>query len=125
MKSLQEYRRLHGMTQSELSKVLGINHAQIGARLARRWGLPEIIVDVVENHHTPERSRIDKKLTSVAHLAESVTYALALGEGLDSLAYALSDEAMGLTGIDHARFEAIEDVLIDELKKARQLVDAG
>ncbi len=106
-------------------KVLGIQHAQIGARLARRWGLPDVVVDVIENHHTPEQAQLDKKLTAVAHLAESITYALALGEGLDGLAYSMSDSAMGLTGIDRGRFEAIEDVLLAELSKAQQLVNAA
>jgi putative nucleotidyltransferase with HDIG domain len=128
---LEEYRdeikaeREAGVDMLDAEKtVLGVNHAQIGARLARRWGLPEVIVDVVENHHTPEKSQVDPKLTAVAHLAESITYALALGEGLDGLAYTLSDSAMGLTGIDHGRFEAIEDVLISELRKAKELVNS-
>lgn len=106
-------------------KVLGIHHAQIGARLARRWGLPDLIVDVIENHHTPERATIEPRLAAVTHLAESVTYALALGEGLDGLAYTLSESALGLTGFDRGRFEAMEELLLDELRKARQLVEAA
>ena len=104
-------------------EVLGLNHAQIGARLARRWELPEVIVDTVENHHTPERATIDPMLVAVTHLAESITYALALGEGLEGLAYSLSSSAMGLTGIGTTRFAMIEKTLMAELDKAHQLVE--
>ena len=66
-----------------------------------------------------------KKLASIAHLAESITYALALGEGLENMAYELSESALGLTGIDHVGFLSMEDVLLKELSKARDFVEAG
>ncbi|MCB9915434.1 MAG: HDOD domain-containing protein [Planctomycetes bacterium] len=106
-------------------EVLGIDHAELGARLARRWSLPEVIADTIEHHHRPEEAREDERLCAVVHLAECVTYALALGEGLDGLAYALSDSAMGLVGFDPGRFERMEDALLAELRKARDLVDVA
>lgn len=33
--------------------VLGMNHAEVGAELARRWDLPEMVVDVIHWHDTP------------------------------------------------------------------------
>jgi putative nucleotidyltransferase with HDIG domain len=115
--------RRDGVDMLEAEKqVLGIHHGQIGARLARRWELPEILVDAIENHHTPERAGGDPMLVSITHLAESVTYALALGEGLDGLTYAMSDAAVGLTGMGTSRLQALEDHLLAELRKARELV---
>ncbi len=104
-------------------RVLGIDHARIGGRLARRWDLPETIVEGIVNHHHPERAEIDPMLVSIVHLAESITYALALGEGLDGLAYSLSGTAVGLTGIGPTAFEQMEQQLLDELRKAHQLVE--
>ncbi len=121
-----EERRAQGLDMLAAERaVLGIDHAQIGARLARQWGLPESIVDTILNHHTPDAARVDPHLTAVSHLAESITYALALGEGLDGLAYTLSESAMGISGIDRGRFEAMEDVLLAELARARTLVAQG
>ncbi len=34
-------------------EVLGISHCEIGAQLARRWNLPEEIIEVLHYHHTP------------------------------------------------------------------------
>lgn len=106
-------------------EVLGMNHAQIGARLARRWGFPDVLVDTIEFHHTPERAAVDPELAGIAHLAESITYALALGEGLDTLAYAFSDSALGLTGIDRVGFLSMEERLLRELDKARDVLAAA
>lgn len=106
-------------------RVIGLSHAQIGGRLARRWGFPEALVDSIENHHTPDRATIDPLLASIAHLAESITYALALGEGLENMAYDLSESALGLTGIDHIGFLSMEEVLLKELANAKDFVEAG
>ena len=33
---------------------LGVDHALVGGVIARRWGLPSIIAQVIESHHSPE-----------------------------------------------------------------------
>jgi len=101
---------------------VGMNHAELGARLAERWQFPEVLVDTIRNHHTPDDSRSDPALASVAHLGELFTASLEMGEGLECLAYELNQGAAGLCGIDRSGFERIEDLLRGELEKARELV---
>jgi len=105
-------------------QVLGLNHAQIGARLARHWGFPEVLADTIEFHHSPERAVADPELAAIAHLAESITYALSLGEGIESLAYDFSDTALGLTGIDKVGFLSMEELIRDEFERARDVLDS-
>jgi putative nucleotidyltransferase with HDIG domain len=54
-------------------EVLGIDHAQIGARLAMHWSFPEEITTVIKFHHdfaeSPEESR---RLAAVVALADSL-----------------------------------------------------
>lgn len=106
-------------------RVLGQNHAQIGARLARRWGFPEVLADTIEFHHTPERAGVDPKLTAIAHLAECITYALSLGDGLESLEYAFSDSALGLAGLDKSGFLSLEELIRREFDKARDVLESA
>ena len=43
-----------GMTSEVAERaLLSIGHAQLGARVARSWGLPEAISLGIEHHHTP------------------------------------------------------------------------
>ncbi|MCA8981495.1 MAG: HDOD domain-containing protein [Planctomycetes bacterium] len=105
--------------------VLGQNHAQIGARLARRWGFPEVLSDTIEFHHSPERAGVDPKLAAVAHLAETITYALSLDDGLESLAYGFSESALALSGLDRNGFLALEEVIREELEKARDVFESA
>ena len=45
-----------------------MDHAGAGAELLRSWGLPDTIIDAVENHHRPENSR--SPMASLLFLAE-------------------------------------------------------
>lgn len=105
--------------------VLGQNHAQIGARLARRWGFPEVLSDTIEFHHSPERAAADPQLAAIAHLAECITYALSLEDGLESLAYGFSDSALRITGLDRNAFATLEEVIREELEKARDVLESA
>lgn len=60
-----------GAAQVEAEReVLGIDHAEIGARLTGAWGLPEVLVDAIRHHHAPERASVEPKLAATIHLAE-------------------------------------------------------
>lgn len=106
-------------------EVYGMDHAQIGALLAKRWNFPELVVDTIAHHHEPTEAHVDPVFTSITHLAESITNALALGEGLDELAWDLSDRALGLSGFSLARLAELENGLLAELGRARELVNAA
>lgn len=53
--------------QAELS-VLGIDHAELGAHIARRWNAPPRIVAAVAHHHEPDRAPVDPA-TDAVHVA--------------------------------------------------------
>lgn len=103
-------------------EILGLDHAEIGARLCEDWHFPALLTDTIRNHHAPPSAIIDPTLCAVIHVGQAVTEALAEGEGLDRLAYDLSDDMLGLVGFDRSRFEALEETLLAELDRAREFV---
>lgn len=105
------------------ASVLGMSHAEIGGRLAEKWGFPEFLVDAIRNHHTPDRSAVDPKLASVGHLGEAVTSKLEMGEGLEVLAYELKGAALGICGLDQRHFAKLEEAVEQEMQKAREIAD--
>lgn len=44
-----------------------IDHAQIGARLLKKWKIPQEVTDAVAFHHQPQK---DQKLAALIHLAD-------------------------------------------------------
>lgn len=53
----------------------GVNHAEIGARVAEKWNFPDIIVNAIRYHHSPDSAPEDvKKLVRVVYLADLMTH---------------------------------------------------
>ena len=53
----------------------GVNHGEIGARIAQRWNFPDNIITVIRYHHTPELAPEDSKmLCEIVYLADFITH---------------------------------------------------
>lgn len=53
----------------------GVNHAEIGARVAENWNFPDVIVNAIRYHHAPDSAPVDvKKLVSVVYLSDLMTH---------------------------------------------------
>ncbi|MFM7259128.1 MAG: HDOD domain-containing protein [bacterium] len=67
-------------------EAFGADHAELGAILCERWGLPAEIVRAVRGHHEPPSSPADP-VTDVVHAADCVARWAGLGLGCDGLLY--------------------------------------
>lgn len=99
-------------------KVLGFHHGQVGAEVAKKWSLPEELVEAIAYHHSPEQASINPKLTSIIHLADAIVMMMGIGLGVDGMIYNLSEKAIETLGIDGLMLEQIiseaSDLLVDE-----------
>jgi putative nucleotidyltransferase with HDIG domain len=53
-------------------RVLGFNHAQVGAFLAEEWKLPRRLINSIRYHHQPDQGDDDTPLAQLIHLADHV-----------------------------------------------------
>ena len=103
--------------------VLGLSHAEVGARLASRWNLPELLVDTIRCHHEPERARCDPLLASFVHLGHQVVQSYNARDGAaGERSYALHDAALVASGFDALALADIEERLVLELGRAQELL---
>lgn len=58
---------------AEEQRILGFDHAQVGAELLLLWQLPLSLQEAVAYHHTPELAEIAQLETAIIHLANAVT----------------------------------------------------
>lgn len=56
--------------------ILPINHAKIGAFLAKKWKLPQNLIDVIQYHHTPGAATHHTELVYIIHTANIVAETL-------------------------------------------------
>jgi putative nucleotidyltransferase with HDIG domain len=103
-------------------QVLGIDHAEVGARLVERWSFPDVLVDTIRHHHAPEHATVDAELASLVQLGEHVAGALEGGEGLAGLLGELADYSLDLEGLGGLSIGELESMLASELERAREFV---
>lgn len=82
----------------------GIDHAILGAELARRWNLPEELLAAITHHHHPSQAGEHVRLASTIHIADSVMMMLGVGIGKDGLQYSLDPAAFQLLGWNETKW---------------------
>ncbi len=52
--------------------ICGLDHAQIGGLACRKWSIPAVIADSIENHHRPRSVPVSiaERLTAIVHVAD-------------------------------------------------------
>ncbi|MEW5956484.1 MAG: HDOD domain-containing protein [Chloroflexota bacterium] len=60
-------------------RLLGMDHAQVGGELARKWDLPPVLVEAIAYHHTPTFANESPQLAAIVHVANVVCLRLGIG----------------------------------------------
>ncbi len=68
-------------------KVIGMDHAELGARVAEYWNFAPPLVDIIRDHHRPDRARPNDLSIPIVYLADSICMMSGIGGGSDGLAY--------------------------------------
>jgi len=71
---------------------LGLNHSQLGARLARKWALPAIICETIATCHSPDAAPATP-MSDLVHVSQVLCATLGLGAN-ERIVTPLSDLAM-------------------------------
>jgi putative nucleotidyltransferase with HDIG domain len=68
--------REKGASQDIFEKLIsGVNHGEIGARIAEKWNFPDVITNVIRYHHEPENSPKEvRRLTSLVCLSDLMAH---------------------------------------------------
>ena len=103
-------------TEAE-QRVLGFDHAAVGAVLAEKWELPEAYQVAVEYHHRPNDLPEDKEqyqpILDVVSVANSICLMLGIGlgaDGLQTVMYPEPIERLGLTNFEELMGEVVDFV---------------
>lgn len=55
---------------------LGIDHQELGEKIARRWRFPDEITSAIGCHHSPEQAKSDKDIALVVYAANRIVNAM-------------------------------------------------
>ena len=87
--------------------ILGVNHADIGAEILRKWSLPAELVSAVRWHHNPESAKQPDSMLDVVHVANVLCRMIGVGAGRDGLQYQPSELAVERLGLTSHQLEKV------------------
>jgi len=95
-----------GLSHIEAEReLLATDHAEAGATIVRRWGLPETLAEAVGNHHDPDRE--PDPVGDAVHVANLVAKFICVGLGIGGMAVNMSDGAAHRLGLTTRNLEAL------------------
>jgi putative nucleotidyltransferase with HDIG domain len=102
----------------------GVDHAYLGAELARRWNLPTRLMDAIEHHHDPQDSKEGRSLAYAVHLADYSIMAMGIGLGRDGLQYELNSSAVDFYEFNDDKIGELIDVIPNFIESSSAMIRA-
>jgi HD-like signal output (HDOD) protein len=101
----------------------GFDHAEVGAELARTWGLPQPLIEAIRYHHAPPAD-LEDRLADTVYCAELVSMQMGYGVGFDGLAYEIDKGALERAKVDHLSMMGyIAEVTVSMAQMAQDAAD--
>jgi putative nucleotidyltransferase with HDIG domain len=101
--------------------VLGVDHAELGARVAERWNFSPELVELIRHHHDPGAQPNSKPL-AVLHVANALCQLSGVSAGVDGLAQRGHEASVKLLGLTRKDLEASLAELHTKLAQAEMLL---
>ncbi len=115
----------HGFSFREAEKgVLGIDHAELGGMIAKRWRFSEMMIDIIEHHHVPLESRFPTQ-SAIVYLADTLCMTMGIGVGSDGLAYRFHKEALEKLGFTDREYQEVIAGFGEKIGQVEELIQAA
>lgn len=105
-------------------EVIGMNHSEVGGRIAQHWNFPPDIRDTIRFHHRPDlMETAETRFCWMVYLADQVCLIMGIGGGNDGLAYWGLKEVIEILKIRHKDLEMGMMELLKDLENAQELIN--
>lgn len=110
----------HNRLVTQEQESLGFHHAEVGARMAQRWHLPDEIIEAIRRHHAPGTATSHKNLVQAVSLG-SMAAAVVTETSGEAVKPQYLAKAAEWFGIDAATAQAILGEVAREAKELSRL----
>lgn len=85
--------------QEAEKKILGIDHAELGAMIAKMWKFSPKMIKIIRHHHLSDETMIKDKEIAAVYLSDCICMMLGTGVGSDGLSYRFKAQVMKELGL--------------------------
>jgi putative nucleotidyltransferase with HDIG domain len=104
-------------------EIMGINHAELGGRIAEYWNFPTEIRDAIALHHRPNSIDLEGSvLASLVYLSDQLCLTMGIDGGMDGLAHRGFSDVTKKYQLREADIEKCMLLLLEQLKQANELL---
>lgn len=122
VQKIKEHIEKNNKSMAEAEKeILGVDHAEIGACLLRRWNFPERVVEGVEKHHKPDLEK-PVHMSAIVHLANCCAHQAGSSFGWNSLATRLDPGVLELLKMKEDDIEKMMIYVHQQLERISNFV---
>lgn len=104
-------------------QVLGINHAEIGAMMLKKWCFPNDIIQAVRWHHEPEGADSHNQLVDIVHVADVLCLMLGYGVGREGLQYRSSSASTERLGLRQSHLDRVASQTLQWVEEISEAFD--
>lgn len=107
-------------------EVVGVNHAELGGKIAEHWHFPEDLRLAITYHHRPDLLEDeDMELPALVYLADQFCLMMGIDGGMDGLAHRGLSNVLERFNLREVDLERSFVKLYEELGRTRELMHVG
>lgn len=88
-------------------KLLGFDHAEVGAYMAEQWNLPDSLIAPIRYHHRPNDLNPTSPVVDCVHLGDFLTTSMGFGLGGDGLRYGFETDTLTRLGLSDSDIDEL------------------
>lgn len=96
---------------------LGMDHAEAGAFVLTKWGLPERTINAVKYHHSPDDSPIPDSMLDILHVSDVTCLILGFTAGKEGLKYEPSSKAIKRLNLTSTILEKASSYTLEKMNQ--------
>lgn len=105
-------------------EIVGIDHAQLGGIVAKKWNFSNRMVALIQNHHLSDEKNLWDKEVCIIYLADTICSMMGIGTGTDGLTYRFTEEALNQLGYSSGQIETFIFQYTREKDKINELINS-
>jgi len=125
IEKIEEYTSDDMAFQNAERKVLGTDHAEVGAFILNNWSFPKEIVDAVRWHHDPEAADTANPLIDIVHISDVLCLMIGIGVGREGLHYEPSPVVVKKLGVTNKHLEKVASQTLEWVNELSEVLKAS
>lgn len=102
-------------------KLLGIDHAEVGALIAGHWKFSPAIIDIIRWHHHPQGAEKVTSAIDIVHAADALCMMEGFGLGKEGLQYHVCQESLARLNLSKEAVETAVSQVMDSLENIEDM----